>query len=78
MGEGKCEAGRNCSEEMRGLVKEAVTEQDQKMLMVIGGAADEFVCKIVKMGEVDLKGMKNEFISSDIGTKDFTAIRGSR
>ena len=63
---------------MRGLGKEAVPEQDQKMLMVIGEAADEFVCKIVKMDEVDLKGMENEFISSDIGTKDFTAIRGSR
>jgi hypothetical protein len=46
--------------------------------MVIGEAADEFVCKIVKMGEVELKGMQNEFIRSDIGTKDFTAIGGSR
>jgi hypothetical protein len=63
---------------MRGLGKEAVTEQGRKVLMVIGEAADESVCKIVKMGEVDLKGMQNEFIRSDIGTKDFTAIRGSR
>ena len=36
---------------MRGLGKEG-----QKVLMVIGEAADEFVCKIVKMGE---KGMEN-------------------
>ena len=63
---------------MRGLGKEAVTEQGQKVLMVIREAADESVCKIVKMGEVDLKGMQNEFIRSDIGIKDFTAIRGSR
>ncbi len=63
---------------MRGLGKEAVTEQGQKVLMVIGEAADEFICKIVKIGEVDLKGMQNEFIRADIGTKDFTAIRGSR
>jgi hypothetical protein len=51
---------------MRGLGKEAVTEQGQKVLMVIGEVADEFVCKIVKMGEVELKGMQNEFIRSDI------------
>ncbi len=51
---------------MRGFGREAVTELGQKVLMVIGEAADEFVCKIVKMDEVDLKGMENEFISSDI------------
>jgi hypothetical protein len=51
---------------MRGLGREAVTELGQKVLMVIGEAADEFVCKIVKMDEVDLKGMENKFISSDI------------
>jgi hypothetical protein len=32
---------------MRGLGKEAVTEQGQKVLMVIGEAVDEFICKIV-------------------------------
>jgi hypothetical protein len=62
---------------MRGLGEEAVTEQGQEVLMVIGEAVDEFVCKIVKMGEVDIKGMENEFIRPDVGTKDFTAIRGS-
>ena len=55
---------------MRGFSKEAVTEQGQKVLMVIGEAVDEFVCKIVKMGAVDIKGMENEFISPDIETKD--------
>ena len=78
MSEGKGKAGRNCAKEMRGLGKEAVTEQGQKVLMIIGEAADESVCKIVKMGKVDLKGMQNEFIRFDIGTKAFTAIRGSR
>jgi hypothetical protein len=48
------------------------------VLMVIGEAVDELVCKIVEMGEVEIKGgVENEFISPDIGTKDFTAIRDS-
>ena len=59
---------------MRGFGKKAVTEQ----LMIIGEAADESVCKIVKLGEVELKGMQNEFIRYDIGTTDFTALGGSR
>ena len=59
------------------LGKEAMTEQGEKVLMVIRETGYEFISKVVKLVEMNIKRMQNEFISADIGTKNFTAIGDS-
>ena len=59
------------------LGKEAMTEQGEKVLMVIRETGYEFISKVVKLVEMNIKRMQNEFVSADIGTKNFTAIGDS-
>ena len=54
--------------------KEAMTEQDEKVLMVIRETCYEFISEVVELGEMNIKGVQNELVRADIGTKDFTAI----
>ena len=50
-----------------------MTEQDEKVLMVIRETCYEFINEVVELGEMNIKGVQNEFVRADIGTKDFTA-----
>ena len=59
------------------LGKEAMTEQGEKVLMVIRKTGYEFISEVVELGEMNIKGVQDEFVSADIGTKDFTAIGDS-
>ena len=57
--------------------KEAMTEQGETVLMSIREAGYEFISDVVELGEMNMKGVQDEFVSADIGTKDFTAIGDS-
>ena len=57
--------------------KEATTGQGEKMLMIIRETGYEFISEVVELGEMNIKRVQNEFVSADIGTKDFTAIGDS-
>jgi hypothetical protein len=54
-----------------------MTEQGEKVLMVIRETAYEFISEVVELDETNIKRVQNEFVSADIGTKDFTAIGDS-
>ena len=54
-----------------------MTEQGEKVLMVIREAGYEFISKAVELGEMIIEGVQDEFVSADIGTKDFRAIGDS-
>ena len=51
-----------------------MTEQGEKVPMVIRETSHEFISKVVELGEMNIKRVQNEFVRVDIGTKDFTAI----
>ena len=42
--------------------------------MIIRETGDEFMSEVVELVEMNIKGVQNEFIRADIGTKNFTTI----